>query len=99
MLLYRSWQKEKTGLAAAEYLQSEDDEVEFKRDLTYYWRVKASDGVNNEGEWSNHKSCLFCETIRKDFYPCACIEGLVEEFRECYGFDYRYHVVDEDDDE
>ena len=47
---------EKTGLASTEYTQSPDDEVEFKRDLTYYWRVKASDGANNEGEWSNPSS-------------------------------------------
>ena len=44
---------EKTGLVASEYTLSEGQALEStKKDEPYYWRVKATDSISNEGEWS-----------------------------------------------
>jgi hypothetical protein len=52
-----------------------------------------------EGSWSRHHTCLFCNKVAADFMPCGyAVGGLVLYFRECYDFDYRHPVEDDDDD-
>jgi hypothetical protein len=43
---------EQKDLANPEYLLAEDDEQILKRELTYYWRVKAVDNAMNESNFS-----------------------------------------------
>ena len=44
---------EKLALTSSEYYLSEEAELElFKKAEPYYWRVKATDSVNNESDWS-----------------------------------------------
>jgi len=48
---------EKTGLTASQYTLTEGQALEAtKEEAPYYWRVKAIDGVSNEGEWSTLRS-------------------------------------------
>jgi hypothetical protein len=42
----------KTGITLSEYLVSENDDLRLENDTTYYWRVKAIDGVGNSSDWS-----------------------------------------------
>ena len=42
-----------------------------------------------DGDWSRHKTCWFCLKIREDFFSCGwTFTTLVEDFRECHGWDY-----------
>lgn len=44
---------EKAGLTESEYNLSQGESLPaVKPEAPYYWRVKATDGANNEGEWS-----------------------------------------------
>ncbi|MFC1931487.1 IPT/TIG domain-containing protein [Chloroflexota bacterium] len=44
---------EKTGLANSEYTLTEEEKLgAVKKEVPYYWRVKAIDSVANQGEWS-----------------------------------------------
>ena len=37
-----------------------------------------------------HKTCAICCAIRRDFFPCGWhFGGMVEDFWDCMGFDYR----------
>jgi hypothetical protein len=55
---------EKLDLEDSEYYISNVDELElFTRDTTYYWRVKATDGVNNESEWATPTSFSLASTF------------------------------------
>ncbi|MGD0779172.1 MAG: IPT/TIG domain-containing protein [Dehalococcoidales bacterium] len=49
----------KTGLTLAEYLASEKDDLKLENKTTYYWRVKAIDGVGNSSDWSTTGSFGF----------------------------------------
>jgi hypothetical protein len=40
------------GLTDSEYLITEEDEPELKKEQVYYWRVKAIDSASNESDWS-----------------------------------------------
>ena len=43
-----------------------------------------------EGRWSTHITCARCANIRDEYFTCGCEMGnMVEDFRECFGFDYR----------
>ncbi len=45
---------EKEGLNDSEYTLTEDEQLAaVKKYAPYYWRVKATDSANNEGEWSD----------------------------------------------
>jgi len=42
------------------------------------------------GGWDQFKTCLFCFQVRRDFFPCGFYHTqMVDEFVECYGWDYR----------
>ncbi|MBA7584254.1 hypothetical protein ES708_26207 [subsurface metagenome] len=44
---------EKTGLTRSEYTVPEAGKLEStKKEAPYYWRVKATDGASNDGDWS-----------------------------------------------
>jgi len=44
---------EKKWLTGSEYLLTEEEKLDaVKKEAPYYWRVKATDGAFNEGEWS-----------------------------------------------
>jgi hypothetical protein len=43
---------DKTGLTLSEYLASEKDDLKLENEITYYWKVKAIDGVGNSSDWS-----------------------------------------------
>lgn len=44
---------EKTGLVASEYTLTKDERLKATtKDAPYYWRVRATDGAGNQGEWS-----------------------------------------------
>jgi hypothetical protein len=44
---------ERIGLTASEYILSEEDKLpKAPQDTPYYWRIKAIDNTQNEGEWS-----------------------------------------------
>ena len=48
---------EKKGLTGAEYTVTEEEKLAaVKKEVPYYWRVKAIDSVANEGEWSSSGS-------------------------------------------
>jgi hypothetical protein len=48
---------EKKGLAKSEYAVTEEEKLaSVKKELPYYWRVKAIDSAANEGEWSESDS-------------------------------------------
>ncbi|MBA7654317.1 hypothetical protein ES703_62194 [subsurface metagenome] len=48
---------EKEGLTGSEYAMTGDEKLAaVKREAPYYWRVKAIDGADNEGEWSSARS-------------------------------------------
>ena len=49
----------KTGLTLSEYLASEKDNLKLENETTYYWRVKAIDGVGNSSSWSTTGSFGF----------------------------------------
>jgi len=43
----------KEGLAESEYILTKEEQLAaVKQGIPYYWRVKARDSANNEGEWS-----------------------------------------------
>ena len=51
---------ERIGLAESEYnLLKEDNLPKAGQDVPYYWRVKAIDNAQNEGEWSNPRSFYY----------------------------------------
>jgi len=51
-----------------------------------------------ESELTRHKTCLPCVWIRRDFFRCGFYYGrLVEDFRECNGWDYRDIPPEEED--
>ena len=55
---------EKQGLDDSEYYISNADELDlFVKNETYYWRVKATDGVNNESEWATPTSFSLTSTF------------------------------------
>ncbi len=43
---------DKTGVTLSEYLLSENEGSKLENNTTYYWRVKAIDGVGNSSDWS-----------------------------------------------
>ncbi len=48
---------EKQGLSHPEYTLTEEEKLEpARKDVTYYWRVKAVDGASNESQWSSPES-------------------------------------------
>ncbi len=53
---------EQEGLTVPEYPVIEEDELILKRELTYYWRVKAIDSVNNESNFSTPGSFYIIDT-------------------------------------
>ena len=55
---------EKQGLDDSEYYISKSDELDLLvKGKTYYWRVKATDDVNNESEWSTPTSFSLTSTF------------------------------------
>jgi len=45
---------EKDGLAGSEYTMTEEEKLAaVKKEVPYYWRVKAVDGAANESEWAD----------------------------------------------
>jgi hypothetical protein len=51
---------ERIGLEESEYYLSEEDNLpKAGQDVPYYWRVKAVDNAQNEGEWSNPRSFYY----------------------------------------
>lgn len=40
-------------------------------------------------KWDEHKTCIPCTLIRRDFFPCGSyVGGMRDEIKECSGFDY-----------
>ncbi|HUU64780.1 MAG TPA: IPT/TIG domain-containing protein [Dehalococcoidales bacterium] len=55
---------EKKGLAKSEYAVTEEEKLaSVKKELPYYWRVRAIDSVANEGEWSKSGSFYIAFTF------------------------------------
>jgi hypothetical protein len=55
---------EKQGLDDSEYYISNADELDLLvKNRTYYWRVKATDSVNNESEWATPTSFSLTSTF------------------------------------
>jgi len=52
----------KTGLTVPEYLASEEDNLNFEKNMTYYWRVKAIDTNHISSDWSITDSFYFIST-------------------------------------
>ena len=51
-----------------------------------------------EGDFNTYKTCEFCLKIRRDFFTCGWIfGGMVENFYDCHGWDYRELPEDEDE--
>ena len=50
---------DKTGLDNSELLVSKDDNLKFKKGVTYYWRVQAVDAARNTSGWSTAGSFVF----------------------------------------
>ena len=54
---FTSLMLEKKGWAKSEYTVTEEEKLaSVKKELPYYWRVRASDSAANEGEWSKSGS-------------------------------------------
>lgn len=51
-----------------------------------------------EGSWNEYKTCLPCVGIANDL-GCRLHDGLVEQFQEIFGWDYRDDPATWDDDE
>jgi hypothetical protein len=48
---------EQVDLASSEYALTEKEKLApVKKEVPYYWRVKAIDSMGNEGEWSSPKA-------------------------------------------
>ena len=42
-----------------------------------------------DGALQHHKTCWFCLAIRRDFFKCGWVFGMLrEDFSECHGWDY-----------
>ena len=48
-----------------------------------------TDNLTDE-KWRHYKTCARCENVASDFFPRGRYYGnLVQDFYECFGFDYR----------
>ena len=74
-----------------------------------HWCTECSDTIKKgeryeyvtsfyDGGWSEYKTCLPCVGIAEDL-GCRLHQGLVEQFQETFGWDYRYDQTDWDDGE
>jgi hypothetical protein len=50
---------DKTGIAVAEYLLTEEGELPLEDSLAYFWRIQTTDNARNSGEWSPAGSFIF----------------------------------------
>ena len=52
--------------------------------------------VLDDGVWSRFRTCARCCNVRDEFFTCGWYFGeVVEDFRECFGFDYREGIPED----
>lgn len=72
---FRSLALEKTGLAATEYILPEESQL-LRAGTLYYWRVRATDGAGNSGDWSKAASFTAGSAFRLPAWAVYSLIGI-----------------------